>query len=48
MFRSIKQKHPKFKETLTEYYVRLLTKSAPFHDTGKVGIPDIVLLKPGT
>jgi len=41
------QNHPKFKEQLTEHYVRLLTKSAPLHDIGKVGIPDVVLLKPG-
>jgi len=41
------QNHPRFKETLTEHYISLLTKSAPLHDIGKVGIPDIVLLKPG-
>jgi len=41
------QSHPLFKETLTERYINILTKSAPLHDIGKVGIPDIVLLKPG-
>ncbi len=39
--------HPRFKDTLTEHYIALLTKSAPLHDIGKVGIPDNVLLKPG-
>ncbi|NDH64739.1 MAG: HD domain-containing protein, partial [Alphaproteobacteria bacterium] len=28
-------------------YIDLLTKSAPLHDIGKVGIPDSILLKPG-
>lgn len=41
------QDHPRFKETITEHYIRLLTKSAPLHDIGKVGIPDHILLKPG-
>jgi cyclic di-GMP phosphodiesterase len=39
--------HPRFSETITDHYVNLLTKSAPLHDIGKVGIPDDVLLKPG-
>lgn len=39
--------HPRFSETITEHYIQLLTKSAPLHDIGKVGIPDGVLLKPG-
>jgi len=32
---------------IDETYVELLTKSAPLHDIGKVGIPDCILLKPG-
>jgi putative two-component system response regulator len=28
-------------------YIRLLYQTSPLHDLGKVGIPDIVLLKPG-
>jgi adenylate cyclase len=32
---------------LRESSIRLLAKSAPLHDIGKVGIPDDVLLKPG-
>lgn len=39
--------HPRFKETLTDQYIDLLTLSAPLHDIGKVGIPDYILLKPG-
>jgi len=41
------QNHPRFSDTLTSRYISLLTKSAPLHDIGKVGIPDHVLLKPG-
>ncbi len=32
---------------LSSFDVELLTKSAPLHDIGKVGIPDAVLQKPG-
>jgi len=39
--------HPRFAATLTERYIDLLTRSAPLHDIGKVGIPDAILLKPG-
>ncbi|MCM2327100.1 MAG: response regulator [Lysobacter sp.] len=39
--------HPRFSAALTERYIDLLTRSAPLHDIGKVGIPDHVLLKPG-
>ncbi len=39
--------HPKFAVLLTEDYIRLLFKSAPLHDIGKIGIPDHILLKPG-
>jgi putative two-component system response regulator len=39
--------HPRFSATLTERYSDLLTRSAPLHDLGKVGIPDYILLKPG-
>ena len=41
------QSHPRFAPLLTEEYIRLLFKSAPLHDIGKVGIPDHILLKPG-
>lgn len=40
-------KLPKYKDILNEDFVDLLTKSAPLHDIGKVGIPDTILLKPG-
>lgn len=39
--------HPRFATVLTDSYVRMLFKSAPLHDIGKVGIPDRILLKPG-
>lgn len=32
---------------LDEERIALLTRSAPLHDIGKVGIPDAILLKPG-
>jgi putative two-component system response regulator len=39
--------HPRFAWYLTEANIRILFKSAPLHDIGKVGIPDYILLKPG-
>lgn len=39
--------HPRFRNTLTPANITLLTKSAPLHDIGKVGIPDAILRKPG-
>ncbi len=41
------QGHPRFSDTITDHFIELLTKSAPLHDIGKVGIPDRILLKPG-
>lgn len=41
------QNHPRFSEFLSDRNIDLLTKSAPLHDIGKVGIPDHILLKPG-
>jgi putative two-component system response regulator len=41
------QLHPSFASFLTNNAVDLVTKSAPLHDIGKVGIPDHILLKPG-
>ncbi|MDD2759942.1 MAG: response regulator, partial [Methylomonas sp.] len=38
--------HPRFSAKLTDHYIDLLTRSAPLHDIGKVGIPDYILLKP--
>ncbi|WP_341328871.1 HD domain-containing phosphohydrolase [Methylotuvimicrobium sp. KM2] len=40
------RQHPRFSDVLTPRYCDLLTKSAPLHDIGKVGIPDAILLKP--
>jgi putative two-component system response regulator len=39
--------HPRFTESLDSRTIDLLTKSAPLHDIGKVGIPDSILQKPG-
>ncbi|MDO9107112.1 MAG: two-component system response regulator [Methylovulum sp.] len=39
--------HPRFTGTLDDHYIKLLARSAPLHDIGKVGIPDAILLKPG-
>jgi len=39
-------KNAKFKEVLTKEFIELLYKSAPLHDIGKVGVSDIILLKP--
>jgi putative two-component system response regulator len=39
--------HPRFASALTPPQRRLLFKSAPLHDIGKVGIADAILLKPG-
>lgn len=39
--------HPRFAATLNARYIQLLTRSAPLHDIGKVGIPDAILQKPG-
>lgn len=44
-----KLKHyPKYQTLLTEAHIDVLFKSAPLHDIGKVGIPDHILLKPGS
>lgn len=39
--------HPRFKDFLSADNIELLYKLAPLHDIGKVGIPDLILLKPG-
>lgn len=39
--------HPRFAETLSPEYIQWITRSAPLHDIGKVGIPDAILLKAG-
>lgn len=41
------QNHPRFSDFLSDHTIKLLFKSAPLHDIGKVGIPDHILLKPG-
>ena len=41
------REHPRFKHFLDDETIKLLFKSAPLHDIGKIGIPDRILLKPG-
>ncbi len=41
------QHHPRFALVLSDKNIELIYKSAPLHDIGKVGIPDVILLKPG-
>ena len=41
------QRHPRFADTLSDAYIKMLADSAPLHDIGKVGIPDSILQKPG-
>jgi len=41
------QRHSLRGEELNDESIALLTRSAPLHDIGKVGIPDAILLKPG-
>ena len=40
-------RHRHYAIQLDRPYIDLLTRSAPLHDIGKVGIPDAILLKPG-
>ncbi|QFY90411.1 two-component system response regulator [Magnetovirga frankeli] len=42
------RQHPRFSTVLDSRTIDLLTKSAPLHDIGKVGIPDSILQKPGS
>jgi HD-GYP domain-containing protein (c-di-GMP phosphodiesterase class II) len=41
------QKRSKYQIELSDEYIELLSKSAPLHDIGKIGIPDKILLKKG-
>ncbi|QEL55943.1 HD-GYP domain-containing protein [Chromobacterium paludis] len=41
------QRDPRYRDQLSDYAIELMTRSAPLHDIGKVGIPDRILLKPG-
>jgi putative two-component system response regulator len=41
------RKDARYSDIITDAYLKLLYKSAPLHDIGKVGIPDRILLKPG-
>lgn len=41
------RKNKKYKNIVTKDYINNLSKSAPMHDIGKIGIPDAILQKPG-
>ncbi|MEQ1529499.1 MAG: HD domain-containing phosphohydrolase [Methylococcales bacterium] len=41
------QHQPGFQEQLRDKNIELITKSAPLHDIGKIGIPDLILHKSG-
>ena len=41
------QGHPRFSAALSSQFINTLSRSAPLHDIGKVGIPDTILQKPG-
>ena len=41
------QAKAKYKDILTNDFIKLLYQSAPLHDIGKVGVRDSILLKPG-
>jgi HD-GYP domain-containing protein (c-di-GMP phosphodiesterase class II) len=38
---------PEYRSYLTPEFISDLSKAAPLHDIGKVGVPDSILLKPG-
>jgi putative two-component system response regulator len=39
--------HARFSAQLSDANIALMSKAAPLHDIGKVGIPDAILMKPG-
>lgn len=41
------RQHPQYEAALGDEILRMIVRSAPLHDIGKVAIPDSVLLKPG-
>ncbi|MDD6614686.1 MAG: HD-GYP domain-containing protein [Lachnospiraceae bacterium] len=41
------RKNRKYRALITKDYINNLEQSAPMHDIGKIGIPDVILQKPG-
>lgn len=41
------RKNKKYHDIITRDYMENLKKAAPMHDIGKIGIPDVILQKPG-
>jgi putative two-component system response regulator len=42
------RRHPKYRDIVTQQFVRTIGISSALHDIGKVGVEDAILLKPGT
>jgi putative two-component system response regulator len=42
------QQNSPYKDQITDHFIDALYRSSPLHDIGKVGIPDKILLKPGS
>ena len=41
------RKNKKYKNLINQDYLNNLSKAAPMHDVGKIGVPDAILQKPG-
>ncbi len=39
--------HPEYKDRINAEFIDTLKKASPLHDIGKVGVRDVILLKPG-
>lgn len=39
---------PKYQQLLSSHYIEGVCAASPLHDIGKVGVPDYILLKPGS
>ncbi len=45
--RQLQRQSPEYASVLDDETIETLSRSAPLHDIGKVGVPDDILLKPG-
>ncbi|NDL66253.1 response regulator [Anaerotalea alkaliphila] len=41
-------KEKRYQKKLTQEYIQILYRATPLHDIGKIGVPDRILLKPGS
>ncbi|XZG71329.1 response regulator [Chitinibacteraceae bacterium HSL-7] len=44
---AVRSRHPDYASELDDAAIHWMSKSAPLHDIGKVGVPDAILHKPG-